>query len=77
MCYTSHNLNPKTYIKIKIGRCITKSHFKITIQYALFTVQEKSLTPKLFKRVQIKGHICLLYLGCVINLNYCFTSAND
>ena len=54
-------------------------HHKKSFQnnYAVCTVQEKSPTPKLFKRVQIKGQICLLYLGCVINLKYYFTSAND
>ena len=27
--------------------------------------------------LQIKGQICLLYLGCVINLNYCYMSVID
>ena len=54
-------------------------HHKKSFQnnYAVCTVQEKSPTPKLFKRVQIKGQICLLYLSCVINMKYCFMSAND
>ena len=54
-------------------------HHKKSFQnnYTLCAVQEKSLTPKLFKRVQIKRQICLLYLGCVIYLRYCYMSVND